>query len=346
MFIAGIICLIIGLVFIICSFVLSKNTHKINKNIDEQNEKLKKENEELNHHNKYLLTEFKELTNKQDKINEIINIKQNEINEKERQLNQAQKQIDIKQKELSNFQDNITKAVENQKQLSQQAYENYCDILQDKYNIEEEEYEAHIKILKETYENLQLEYIEKADAARESLAQIEATRAAAIQAQIKEKEISDNSSFYCLQISDNDLKDIAVLEAVKPKLNNQRILSMLIWQTYFRTPMTNLCNNIIGKESKTGIYKITNQLTKECYVGQASDLASRWKEHAKCGLDIDTPAGNKLYKAMIEYGIQNFSWEVLEYCKKEELNDKEKYYIKLYQAKEYGYNSNAGIGKK
>ena len=32
--------------------------------------------------------------------------------------------------------------------------------------------------------------------------------------------------------------------------------------------------------------------TKECYIGQAVDLASRWKDHAKCGLHIDSPAGN------------------------------------------------------
>ena len=85
---------------------------------------------------------------------------------------------------------------------------------------------------------------------------------------------------------------------------------MLVWQTFFRAPMTQLCNNVIGTAEKTGIYKITNQITNECYIGQARDLASRWKEHAKCGLDIDTPQGNKLYAAMKKYGIWNFSWEV------------------------------------
>ena len=88
--------------------------------------------------------------------------------------------------------------------------------------------------------------------------------------------------------------------------------------------------------------KITNQKTKECYIGQAVDLASRFKDHAKCGLGIDTPPGNKLYKAMQEYGIWNFSWEVLECCSKDQLDEKEKYYIELYQAKDYGYNKTAG----
>ena len=57
------------------------------------------------------------------------------------------------------------------------------------------------------------------------------------------------------------------------------------------------------------------------------------------GLGIDTPQGNKLYKDMQDFGIWNFSWELLEECSKEQLNEKEKYYIELYQSKEYGYNT-------
>jgi group I intron endonuclease len=110
--------------------------------------------------------------------------------------------------------------------------------------------------------------------------------------------------------------------------------------------MTSLCNNILGKSIKVGIYKITNQLNSMVYIGQAVDIATRWKNHAKCGLGIDTPANNKLYKAMIEDGIWNFSWELLEECPKEVLNEKEKYYIGLYDSYAFGYNSNAGIGSK
>ena len=109
--------------------------------------------------------------------------------------------------------------------------------------------------------------------------------------------------------------------------------------------MTMLCNNVIGIETKSGIYKITNQLNDCCYIGQAVDLASRWKQHAKCGLGIDAPKGSKLYKAMQEDGLWNFSFEVLEFCSSAELNEKEKYYIELYQSKDYGYNTLKGISK-
>ena len=82
-----------------------------------------------------------------------------------------------------------------------------------------------------------------------------------------------------------------------------------------------------------------------CYIGQAADIAKRWKDHAKCGLGIDTPANNKLYKAMQEDGLWNFSWELLETCSRDLLNEKEAFYIDLYDSCSYGYNSNSGIKK-
>ena len=48
---------------------------------------------------------------------------------------------------------------------------------------------------------------------------------------------------------------------------------------------------------------------------------------------------------MIQDGIWNFSWELLEQCPRSDLDEKEKFYINLYQSYEYGYNSNTGIGK-
>ena len=75
-----------------------------------------------------------------------------------------------------------------------------------------------------------------------------------------------------------------------------------------------------------------------CYIGQSVDIATRWKDHAKCGLGIDTPQGNKLYAAMIEEGLWNFTFELLEKCTRAELDEKERKYIEIYDAATYGYN--------
>ena len=48
---------------------------------------------------------------------------------------------------------------------------------------------------------------------------------------------------------------------------------------------------------------------------------------------------------MREKGIDNFTFEILEKCSIAELNEKEKFYIDLYQTYEFGLNGNKGIGK-
>ena len=309
--ITSIVIIIVSIILTIWSICSLKRIHHIDLKIDEQNKKL--------------------LDQKQILISDIKTYQQD---------------IGFLEDKLKNIQQNISATLDNQKELTQKAFENYCDILEKNYQEKEEEYAEYENSLQEAYSDIQLKLLQQKDQCEQELNKIQATRAAAIQAIAREKEIEEQLAFYCLTINDLDLKDIAVLESIKSKLNNPRILSMLIWQTYWRKPMTDLCNNVVGTSAKTGIYKITNQKTKECYIGQAANIADRFKEHAKCGLGIDTPAGNKLYKSIQDYGIWNFSWEVLEECPRNQLDEKERYYIQLYQSCEFGLNSNKGIGKK
>lgn len=235
--------------------------------------------------------------------------------------------------------ENINKLAESARTLKEnedtldQVLDNYKLILEEQYQKTEQEYDEHLERLFQHYDDMQEKELKE-------LEKIRSTRQAAIQAALKEKEIQEQSTFYSLTLNDNDQSDILVLERVKPNLFAPRVLSMLIWQTYFRENMTLLCNRVLGTETVTGIYKITNMLTQECYIGQAVDVAKRWKDHAKAGLDIDRPMGNKLYQAMIIDGLWNFSWELLEQCPREDLDEKEKFYIDLYQSREFGYNGN------
>ena len=252
--------------------------------------------------------------------------------------NKLTTQIEEGKKHLSTIQN----AIDNQQEMSSNAFKNYCDILEKRYKEVEEEHDMEVEALNTAYSNLQLKLLREADEVRSDLDKIKATRTAAIEAARREKDIESNLTFYCLDISDADKRDIAKLEALKPSLNKPRVLSMLIWQTWFQKPLKALSANVVGATDATGIYKITNIKTKECYIGQAIHIKDRFIEHAKCGLGIDTPAGNKLYKAIQEFGLWNFSFEVLEECPREQLNEKEKYYIDLYSSYDYGYNSTRG----
>ena len=304
------------------------NIQKINEDIIQQNNTIEEKNKELR------------------KTSESLKIEKIMVSN---QLNDLQNEHKREKQRLQDLQNTINTTIDNQNQLAQTAYENYCENLENKKRIKEQEIleseewlnkalEKHQEEVLNNMEILDSKYKKEKDKIEEDLEQLKVTRAAIIQANIKEKEIEENSTFYCLTISEIDKADIKMLENIKPQLNKPRVLSMLIWSTFLQKPMTTLCNNIIGTSTVTGIYKITNQVTKECYIGQSVDISKRWKDHAKCGLGIDTPVGNKLYKAMQIYGIWNFSWEILEQCSKDLLDEKEKYYIDLYDSYNFGYN--------
>lgn len=88
----------------------------------------------------------------------------------------------------------------------------------------------------------------------------------------------------------------------------------------------------------TGIYKITNKLNGMCYIGQSNNIERRYKEHFCWGehneLHID--------KLICELGKDNFDFEIIEECKQEELDKKERYWIEYYNSFRNGYNATKG----
>lgn len=169
---------------------------------------------------------------------------------------------------LSSLQEQVI----NMENTSRKAFKEYCNLLENNYKNTDNEYDTYIQNLKEAYNKIQQEKYEETQQIQIELNNIKNTRAAAIEALRKEKEIKENKEQYCLQVSATDLEDIKVLTKVKTQLKQPRILSMLIWSTYYQKPMTQLCNSILGTAAVTGIYKITNQLDGYCYIGQSVNV--------------------------------------------------------------------------
>ena len=93
------------------------------------------------------------------------------------------------------------------------------------------------------------------------------------------------------------------------------------------------------KENKiVGIYKITNIITGEFYIGSSKDIKQRWANH-KCLSKWKRHPNVKLYKAMAQYGLDNFIFEVLE--KTADLKEREQYWIEQLKP---SYNNNRAKG--
>ena len=96
-----------------------------------------------------------------------------------------------------------------------------------------------------------------------------------------------------------------------------------------------------------GIYKITNKINNKCYIGKSKNIEARWKEHKWRMNSLDEINLNKpLYRAFKKYGLNNFSFEVIEELDNYEAdaNEREKYWIKFYNSygSENGYNATYG----
>jgi group I intron endonuclease len=91
------------------------------------------------------------------------------------------------------------------------------------------------------------------------------------------------------------------------------------------------------------IYKITNIITKKCYIGETkkSNPYLRWNEHKrKIEQGIGCPA---LQDAVKKYGINNFKFEVLIICFDEDRYKFEMEYIKKFNSvSPNGYNLTIG----
>lgn len=87
-----------------------------------------------------------------------------------------------------------------------------------------------------------------------------------------------------------------------------------------------------------GIYKITNPKGK-IYIGQSIDIERRFKEYQDLRACKDS---KKLYYSLTKYEPKNHIFEVLEECEEKFLEEREVYYINLYNSIQKGLNIKNG----
>jgi hypothetical protein len=292
---------------------------------------------------------YKEASNQKREAEAIVveknNLAEAKIAERESILKEIQ-YLELERKRILQEIEQQTKIMESNLSASKSQWDAAIKLYKENYNYAAEQYEYHMEKaynqIEKDFDSKMLSLDKQKENIEAEIAKLQAALTAGVEAQLREREKEENIDFYKLHITDQELSDIKTLNAVKAMLFNPVILSKLIWTTYFQKQTTELCNRVLGVNKICGIYKITNLLTQQYYIGQSVDVAQRWKDHTKCGLGIEAPATNKLYKAMQEDGVWNFSFELMEKCSREELNEKERLWIEMYQTDKFGYNSTKG----
>ena len=73
------------------------------------------------------------------------------------------------------------------------------------------------------------------------------------------------------------------------------------------------------------------------YVGQAVNVYERWTTHIKKMLGIEASGNEKLYRGNVS--PHWWKWRVIEWCDKENLDEREKFWIEAFDSIEKGFNS-------
>ena len=244
-----IIAIIIFLLVVTCGVLIYQLSHKIKLDNEtrQKNEQLKKDIIDL----EIKLTSLKANKNALDAI-----------------CSGLTKQKEHTYDELTRLENSLNKLTSQSEKIAVDAYTNYVEGLEKAYNEAEHNFDANMSSLRHDILKLNQE-----------LDELKATRAAAHEALLKEQEVKDNKDNYRLLPSQSDLNDARRLEIVKRELNKPPILSMLIWQTYWQPLAKKQFPLILQNKTKCGIYKITNLITDDSYIGQSVDIYKRWCDH-------------------------------------------------------------------
>ena len=97
------------------------------------------------------------------------------------------------------------------------------------------------------------------------------------------------------------------------------------------------------ENSNCGIYKIRNLKNGKIYIGQSTDIKTRWNNH-KFELNSNTHRNPHLQNAYNKYGEDAFEFTILERTFEENLNNAEEYWINYFDSTnpEKGYNLKYG----
>lgn len=303
----------------------------------------------------------------------FVLIRESSYNKKYKEL---ESKLTFKAKEDAS---NYFKELNKQKQKASEEYEQFLDSLNEKRKLNEAILESEKALINEklsSYERLELEkqihniqqtikqkeeqaiseyetliaslekkgneYKNEILAIQCELDDLKVKRHAVIEALRREEEVKLKQSFYTIELTDDNKKDIRILRSIEDKLTNKDALNRLIYDVFIKKPLNELLLRVIGEKTQSGIYKITHIPTQKSYIGKSVDVKKRLTEHVKGAFSISTIADQHIHRVMGQEGVENFTFELLEPVTKELLNEREKYWINYYQTQSWGYNKKDG----
>ena len=282
-----------------------------------------------------------------DDIMAAIRCNQTELSESQVQLEKTRVENNAlttrKQELTQDIADNM-RQVEQLKESFETTEEQFRrNYMNERKNWVEARQDEYLRMQEDFTEQFKEENHRKLEAARQleaTLAELSAKVSAATEVAKEHAKEEDFVAYHSLQLEEKALNDIQRLQDLVPDISPEagEAVAKIIWKVYYEKPTMDLVGRVVGSNRRTGIYRITNTKSSRCYVGQAVDIGDRWRQHIKRALNAEPRTQNKLYPAMYKEGLQNFTFEIVEECSRDKLNEREDYWQDFYHAKDYGYS--------
>ena len=294
-----------------------------------------------------LRTATEKLYQENDNIRAAIQCNQTELSESQIQLEKTRVENEALTTRKQELVQDITDSAKQVEQLKasyetteEQFRRNYMNERKDWVEARQDEY---LRMQEDFIEQFKEENHRRLDAAKEleaTLAELSAKVSAATEVAKEHAKEEDFVAYHSLQLEEKALTDIKRLEDIVPSVSTEagEAIAKVIWKVYFEKPTGDLVGRVVGQNRLTGIYRITNTRNSRCYIGQAVDIGDRWRQHIKRALNAEPRTQNKLYPAMYKEGLENFTFEIVEECSRDKLNEREDYWQDFYHAKDYGYS--------
>lgn len=286
------------------------------------------------------------LTSQIADCSQLLNFLTNEISNKTQTKAELEQNIQEIEHNLAILNVTIKEKEENFIQTEELLRANQAKRLREEHELQhsllvKEEQEKLEELRRETEQRKQI-ILAEIEQVKLELSQLKNKHTAIIAELKRQEKENEKQTFHQLNLTEENLNDIQILKSYLEALHNKVAINKLIWSTYYQPKYKELVNRVVGTDKVSGVYKITNINNKKSYIGQSTDIAARWGAHLKTSLGLDGCSHTRFHDALNNEGIQNFTFEILEECSKNELNDREKFYIAFYETNSYGYNSTKG----
>lgn len=274
---------------------------------------------------------YKQESNKNIEI-EILNYKIIQQNkEAEYEAKALLEQVQERQKHLDDLNQALENLKENNEKLADAAYKEYSEELEQEYNELFSDLFLHSRELEEQIKQEQ-----------ESLNALKEKQLAYLREQQRKEELITKKDFYRIVLNSAEIDDIKYLREMQNHISRKEVIDKIIWSGYYKPAYDILISHLLGKRDKvSGIYKITCLENEKAYIGQSSDIKTRFSDHLKSALSSSATT-NKLYQEMRKYQPYNFTFEILEEVPRNKLDERERYWIDFYSTKEFGLNITKG----